>query len=76
MKTKMTKAFAVTPSEAHRRFVGHHLRPDEPVDTYIADLQRLLELSGHPSNGEEDSVIIEQLLAGLPGEDVSRGQKA
>ena len=68
MKTKITKAFAVTPSEAYRCCVGRRLRPDESVDTYIVDLQYLLELSGHPLNGEEDSVIIEQLLAGLPGD--------
>ena len=33
VKTKMTKAFAVTPPEAYHCFVGRRLRPDKSVNT-------------------------------------------
>ena len=43
------------------------LRVDESPDAYVADLQRLLELSGHQSaDADKDPVIVEQLLKGSP----------
>ena len=41
---------------------------DESPDAYVADLQRLLELSGHQVDGDTDAVIVEQVIAGLPAE--------
>ena len=68
VKAKMTAAFAATPSEAYRRFVSRRLKVDESVDAFVADLQRLLERSGHMLSGDKDAVVIEQLIASLPSD--------
>ena len=44
------------------------MRVDEPVDAYVADLKHLLSLSGHVLTGDQDPVLLEQLLRGLPFE--------
>ena len=43
------------------------LRGDDSVDAYVADLQRLLALSGYKAvDAAKDPIVIEQLNAGLP----------
>ena len=65
----MRKSFSVTASEAYRMFTHRKLLMDESPDAYVADLQRLLELSGHfKTDGDCDAVLIEQMLVGLPHE--------
>ena len=66
VKTTMMKSFGVSKSIAYSQFTSRRLRVDESVDAFVADLRRLLTLSGHNDVGEKDSVIIEQMLAGLP----------
>ena len=66
VKTTMMKSFGVSKSIAYSQFTSRRLRVDESVDAFVADLRRLLTLSGHNDVGEKDSVIIEQILAGLP----------
>eukprot|EP00117_Sycon_ciliatum_P010277 scpid12682/ scgid5529/ len=65
---KLSSAFAVTKSQAYGLFVQRKLKPDESVDAYVADLQRLLGLSGHSATDDEDTVVIEQFISGLPVE--------
>ena len=40
-------------------------KADECVGAYVADLQRLLTLSGHQSS-DDDPIVVEQFIAGLP----------
>ncbi|XP_065182544.1 uncharacterized protein LOC135813373 [Sycon ciliatum] len=68
VKAKLSSAFAVTPSQAYGKFVNRKLKVDESVDAYVADLQRLLALSGHAAGSDTDSVVIEQFIAGLGAE--------
>ena len=63
---KLSSAFAVTKSQAYGLFVQRKLKPDESVGAYVADLQRLLGLSGHSATDDEDTVVIEQFINGLP----------
>ena len=66
VKEKMTSAFAVTASMAYSLFTSRKLRTDESVDTYVADLQRLLETAGHRvADAEKDRVLLEQFISGL-----------
>ena len=65
VEAKFREAFSCTPAAAYR-FVGRRLKPDESVDAYVADLQRLLALSGHQQSSDDDPVVVEQLIAGLP----------
>ena len=64
----MTQSFSLTKSAAYSAFVTRRLRPDESVDAYVADLERLAALSGHSSTGDKDAVIVLQLISGLPPE--------
>ena len=68
VKGTFETAYVVTPSEAYRKFKHRQLRLDEPVDTYVSDLKRLLALSGHVLTGDKDPVLLEQLVCGLPAE--------
>ena len=65
VKGKLSAAFIVTPSDVYRQFVACRLKPDKSVDTCVADLQRLLVLSGHTPGGDTDAVVIEQFIACL-----------
>ena len=38
------------------------------MDAYLADLKRLLTLSGHKIADNSDPVLIEQFLSGLPAD--------
>ena len=62
----MTKSFSMTESSAYPAFIARRLKCDESVDAFVANLKRLCELSGHTVVDDEDSVVIQQLLAGLP----------
>ena len=66
VEAKFREAFSCTPAAAYRQFVGRRLKPDESVDAYVADLQRLLALSGHQQSSGDDPVVVEQFIAGLP----------
>ena len=61
-------AFSMTPAKAYSCFKDRCLRVDESPDAYVADLKRLLGLSGHKVSGDKDPVLFEQLLAGLTPE--------
>ena len=39
---------------------------DESVDAYVADLQRLASLCGHAVTGDDDAMVVAQLVSGLP----------
>ena len=60
------KSFSVSKSEAFQRFTQRKLRQDESVDALTTDLRRLLDLAGHKDGGDNDAVVIEQILAGIP----------
>ena len=66
IRRKMEQSFALTKAEAYRKFVTRKLKEDEPPDAYVADLQTLAALSGHNVEDDEDPMLIEQLIAGLP----------
>ena len=68
VQKKLSAAFAVTAADAYRSFVNRKLKIDESIDAYVADLQRLLTLSGHNVAGDTDTVVIEQFVAGLPSD--------
>ena len=55
----------MTKSSAYRAFVSRRLKVDDSADSYVADLQRLAGLSGHNVTGDEDAMILEQLIFGL-----------
>ena len=63
---RITKSFSMTESFAYQAFIARRLKCDESVDAFVANLKRLCELSGHKVVDDEDSVVIQQLLAGLP----------
>ena len=66
-KKKMTLSFSMTPAMAYQAFVARKFCLDESPGAYVADLQRLLSLSGHGATDEDtDPVLIEQFLVGLP----------
>ena len=65
---KLVEAFSVTPSAAYRLFASRRLKADESPDAYVADLKRLLQLSGHKQDGDSDAVVVEQVIADLPPE--------
>ena len=71
VQAAMNKSFGMAKSAAYEQFTSRSLRPDESVEAYVADLSRLLTLSGHKDGGDTDPVIIAQVLAGLP-QDVSQ----
>ena len=66
MVARITKSFRMTDSSAYQAFIARRLKCDESVDAFVANLKRLCELSGHKVVDNEDSVVIQQLLAGLP----------
>ena len=69
VKAALETAFAPSTAEAYHLFVGRRLALDEPVDIFVADLQRLLKLSKHTLAADgKDPVLIEQFLSGLPAE--------
>ena len=65
IRRKMEHSFALTKAEAYRKFVMRKLKGHESPDAYVADLQTLAALSGHNVDGDEDPMLIEQLMAGL-----------
>ena len=69
VKEKMVSSFSMTPAQGYQSFVRRRMKADESPDAYVADLERLLAISGHSSGGDagKDPVLIEQLLTGLPG---------
>ena len=67
MKGRLAESFSMLPGEAYSSFVKRRKRVDESVDAYLADLQRLLSISGHKEDGGgKDPMLMEQFLAGLP----------
>ena len=61
VKEALETAFSSSPAEAYHLFVARRLLLDEPVDAYVADLRRLLELSKHAISGDgKDPVLVEQ----------------
>eukprot|EP00117_Sycon_ciliatum_P045923 scpid44614/ scgid2187/ len=68
IKSALEQAFCPTPGAAYRSFTSRALRNGEPVDAYLADLKRLLTLSGHKIADNSDPVLIEQFLSGLPAD--------
>ena len=64
----LRSAFGGTVDESYRAFVQRRLRPDEPVDVFLADLQRLLSLSGHTASLSDNPILKQQFLAGIPQE--------
>ena len=69
VKAALEAAFAPSPAESYHLFVGRQLALDEPVDAYVADLTRLLTLSGHKVAADgKDPLLVEQLICGLPQE--------
>ena len=68
VKSVLQSSFGVSAGEAYRLFTQRRLKVDESPVTYVADLKRLLELSGYKTSGDSDPVVIEQMLTGLPGD--------
>ena len=68
VKQLMKTSFSLTETAAYQAFLGRQLKCDESVEAFIADLKRLSELSGHKVTGDDDSVIIQQFLSGLPAD--------
>lgn len=67
VKKALQSAFAVSRAQAYSLFVKRSLRSAESVDAYVADLNRLLTLSGHKiDDAQKDAVLIEQFVNGLP----------
>ena len=67
VKGRLAESFSMLPSKAYSLFVKRRNRVDESVDAYLADLRRLLGISGHKEDGgEKDPMLMEQFLAGLP----------
>ena len=62
VEAKFREAFSCTPEAAYTQFVRRRLKPDEFVDAYVADLQRLLTLTGHQSS-DVNPVDVEQFIA-------------
>ena len=66
VKGRLAESFSMLPGEAYS-FVKRRKRVDESVDAYLADLRRLLGISGHKEDGGgKDPMLMEQFLAGLP----------
>ncbi|KAF4700398.1 hypothetical protein FOZ62_004017 [Perkinsus olseni] len=61
----MASAFDPSPSEAWKAFQGRKYQQGESVDGYLADLRRLLILSGTQPESAP-SVLSEKFCAGLP----------
>ena len=55
----------MTESFAYQVCTARRLTRDDSVDAFVAALKRLCELSGHAVD-DKDSVVIQQLLTGLP----------
>ena len=67
VKSALEEAFAPSAAEAYRSFTGRGMRSAETVDAYVADLKRLLSLSGHKISGDDkDPLLAEQVIRGLP----------
>ena len=66
MVSLMTKSFSMMETSAYKAFTARRLKCDESVDAFVADLKRLCELSGHKVVYDDDSVVMQQLLAKLP----------
>ena len=66
MTKLMVQSFSMTKSSAYDAFVGRKYRMDESVDAYVADLQRLASLCGHAVTGDDDAMVVVQLVSGLP----------
>ena len=47
VKKALEIAFAPSAAESYRRFVARKMQVEESVDGYVADLKRLLTMSGH-----------------------------
>ena len=67
VKAQLKAAFGVTPADAYSKFTSRTLSEEESVDNYVADLKRLLTLSGQAVAADGTScILIEQFYAGLP----------
>ena len=65
----MQAAFSLSPAEAYERFTARTLRMDESVDSYAADLKKLLGQSGHTvASDGKDRILVEQFIVGLPSQ--------
>ena len=55
----MQAAFSLSPAEAYERFTARTLRMDESVDSYAADLKKLLGQSGHTvASDGKDRILV------------------
>ena len=68
IKSKLVAAFSVSKSQAYKLFTSRRLRHDESVEAYAASLQHLAVQTGHSKDSDEDPMVVEQFLAGLPEE--------
>ena len=67
VKERLEMSFSMLPGEAFALFVRRKKRVDESVDSYLADLRRLMRISGHKeADGGKDPMLLEQFLAGFP----------
>eukprot|EP00117_Sycon_ciliatum_P034662 scpid36885/ scgid26415/ len=66
VEKRMKEAFCLTKSQAYKLFVARRLQLDESPDGYIADLRRLAAVAGLGRGADADSVLVEQILNGLP----------
>ena len=64
----MSSSFSMTTTAAYEAFVVRKLKCDESTDAFVADLKRLVELSGHQVTDDKDPVVVQQFLKGLPGD--------
>ena len=64
---QLQKSFSMLPGEAYSQYVRRRKRDDESVETYLADLRRLMRISGHKEKADgKDPMLLEQFLVGLP----------
>ena len=67
VKKALEIAFAPSAGESYRRFVACKMRVEESVDGYVADLKRLLTMSGHNvAADDKDPMLMKQFVSGLP----------
>lgn len=67
VQSRLAESFSMLPGEAYSSFVRRKKRVDESVDAYLADLRRLMRISGHKEDsGGKDPMLVEQFLVGMP----------
>jgi len=69
VKDQLQDAFGLTAAQAYRLFGKRVLNHGEAIDTYAADLKKLLKLSGQEVGADgKNRVVIEQFISGLPSD--------